>query len=69
MTDYEVIIERIVPFGTHIMVEFYAVNQMTGNQLNSSVAYTTLTENGQDFYFSKFHFIKVDMKGEFINAS
>ena len=62
-TDYDVIIEQILPFGTHIMVEFYAVNQLTNTYLNSSVAYKTLIENGQDFYFSKFHFIKVDMKG------
>ena len=65
VTDYDIIIERILPFGTHIMVEFYAVNQQSKTYLNSSVAYKMLTENGQDFYFSKFHFLKVDMKGEY----
>ena len=63
VTDYDVVIERVIPFETHLMVDFYAVNQKTGNQLNSSLAYKTLTHNGQDFYFSKFHFLKIDMKG------
>ena len=63
--DYDVIIERCLPFGTHILVEFYAVNRDTNVKLNSSLAYKTLTENGQDFYFSKFHFLKVDMKGDY----
>lgn len=66
MTDYDIIIEQILPFETHVMVEFYAVNQQTNTYLNSSVAYQMLTENGQDFYFSKFHFMKVDMKGEYM---
>lgn len=65
--DYDIVIEEVRPFGPHVRVEFYAVRHDTQTPINATVAYAKLTEKGQDYYYhdSKFHFVKINMKGDF----
>lgn len=63
--DYDIVVEEIRPVGPHIMVEFYALRRDNHTPINATLAYMTLTEKGQDYYYpnSNFHFVKIHMKG------
>lgn len=62
--DYDIVVEEIRPVGPHIMVEFYALRRDNHTPINATLAYMTLTEKGQDYYYpnSNFHFVKIHMK-------
>lgn len=64
--DYDVLIQDVRPMGPHLQVEFYATRRDNHTPLNATRAYQKLTKLGQDFYYpnSKFHFVKITMKGD-----
>lgn len=45
------------------MVEFYAQHRSSKKMMNTTDAYYKLTEKGQDYHWTNFHIVKVDMKG------
>ena len=55
--------QGVYPTDPYVMVEFYAINERTKEPLNATHAYEMLTTKGQDYYFARFHIIRVEMKG------
>ncbi len=51
------------PADTHIMVEFFAIGHSSKKIMNTTEAYYKMTEKGQDFHYTSYHILKVDMKG------
>ncbi len=45
------------------MVEFFAIGRSSKKIMNTTEAYYKLTEKGQNFHYTSYHILKVDMKG------
>lgn len=52
----------VSPAGIHIMVEFFAVGGTSKKIVNTTAAYYKLTEKGQDYWYTSYHIVHVDMK-------
>ena len=63
--DYDIVVEEVRPVQTHLEVEFYVLRQDNHAPMNATKAYMKLTERGQNFNYYNFHFLKINMKGEF----
>ena len=59
--------QGVYPTDPYVVVEFYAINDRTKEPLNATHAYEMLTTKGQDYYFARFHIIRVEMKGMMSN--
>ena len=60
---HKIIFQGVYPDDPNVMVEFYATNQWGDRVLNATNVYEKLTAQGQDYYFTRFHIIGVEMKG------
>ena len=61
--EYDVQVVSVNPADTHIMVEFFAMGHNSKKIMNTTEAYYKLTEKGQNFHYTSYHILKVDMKG------
>ena len=61
--EYDINVVSVGPAGIHIMVEFFAVGRHSKKILNTTTAYYKLTEKGQDYRYTSYHIVHVDMKG------
>jgi len=58
----KIVFQGVYPDEANVMVEFYATNQGGDRVLNATNVYEKLTAQGQDYYFTRFHIIGVEMK-------
>ena len=62
---HKIVFQGVYPAEPNVMVEFYATNQASDQVLNATNVYNKLTAQGQDYYFTRFHIIGVEMKGAY----
>lgn len=60
-TGISIMFQGVRASGPLIMVEFYALTS-GGQPVNATEGYLKLTTEGQDYHFTRFHIVRVDMK-------